>query len=56
MQATGFGHAGSYTAMYSFDGTDNGYEDVPEMVLWPALNMPVEYFTGPWSISFDSSQ
>ncbi len=56
MQATGFGHAGSYTAMYSFDGTDNGYEDVPEMVLWPALNMPVEYFTGPWSISFDPSQ
>lgn len=26
------------------------------MVLWPALNMPVEYFTGPWSISFDPSQ
>ncbi len=59
MQTTGFGQAGSYTSMYAF-GYDNmafwGYgnaETEKKVSVWPAPNMPVEYFTStyPWSYS-----
>lgn len=60
MSATGFGYTGNVTAMYAFD-TKNVY--AKEFgVLWPAQNMPVEFFgnTHPWSISMgykvDASQ
>ncbi|MDO4439154.1 MAG: Ig-like domain-containing protein [Eubacteriales bacterium] len=53
MGAIGFGNTGSFTAMYSFDNSNAGSN--PDMVLWPALNAPVEYFTDTWSISFDDS-
>lgn len=52
MQATGFGHSGSYTGMYSFDNWNDDGDSDPDLVLWPAQTMPVEYFSGPWNISF----
>ena len=54
MSATGFGHSGSYTAMYSFDEGNTDASDI-SYVMWPAQNMPVEYFYGPWSVSINSS-
>lgn len=51
MGQTGFGHSGSFTAMYSFDKSDNASV---EYIAWPAQVMPVEYFYGPWSLMFDS--
>lgn len=52
MQATGFGHSGSYTGMYSFDNWNEGSGSDPDFVLWPGQTMPTEYFSGPWNISF----
>lgn len=52
MQATGFGHSGSYTGMYSFDNWNEDSGSDPDLVLWPGQTMPTEYFEGPWNISF----
>lgn len=53
MGATGFGHSGTYTAMYSLD--DSNIEQTPDYayVPWPGQTMPVSYFYGPWSIALD---
>ena len=51
MRATGFGYYNNYTATYALDNS-LGYS--PEYgVIWPAQNMPTEYFNKdfPWSIS-----
>ncbi len=54
MGATGFGlvngSRGSYSAMYSFDGSASGGA---YGVAWPAQNTPLAYFgnTYPWSVS-----
>ena len=51
MKATGFGYYNNYTAAYAHD---NSFGDSPEYgVIWPAQNMPTEYFNKdfPWSIS-----
>lgn len=50
-----FGHVGNYTAMYSF-GINSGKQVSNPYVAWPAENMPVEFFRGPWSVSLTSSQ
>ncbi len=55
MAATGFGHSGSYTAMYSFDKQNTEAADI-SYVAWPAQNMPIEYFYGPWSVSINKSE
>ena len=55
MTATGFGKAGSYSAMYAFD---NHWADTPYTgVAWPAQQMPVNFFNTrtQWSISFGRS-
>lgn len=54
MGKTGFGQTGSYTAMYSFDSSHSVSEDMT--VVWPAQNMPTDYFDSsyPWSISSDT--
>lgn len=51
MKATGFGYYNNYTAAYALDNS-SAYS--PEYgVIWPAQNMPTEYFNKdfPWSIS-----
>ena len=51
MKATGFGYYNNYTATYALDNS-SAYS--PEYgVIWPAQNMPTEYFNKdfPWSIS-----
>ena len=51
MKATGFGYYNNYTAAYVLDDSS---ADSPEYgVIWPAQNMPTEYFNKdfPWSIS-----
>ena len=51
MKATGFGYYNDYTAVYAHD---NSFGYSPEDgVIWPAQNMPTEYFNEdfPWSIS-----
>ena len=51
MKATGFGYYNNYTATYALD---NSFGYSPEYgVIWPAQNMPTEYFNKdfPWSIS-----
>jgi len=51
MKATGFGYYNDYTAVYAHD---NSFGYSPEYgVIWPAQNMPTEYFNEdfPWSIS-----
>ena len=51
MRATGFGYYNNYTATYAFD---KSADSSPEYgVIWPAQNMPTEYFNKdfPWSIS-----
>ena len=56
MKATGFGHTGQYTSMISFDES-YGDEQYPySYIPWPAVNTPVEFFTGPWNVSVDGSQ
>jgi uncharacterized protein YkwD len=57
MVATGFGHAGKMTAMYSFDGSGKwnpnfGAVAFPSGVAFPNDNFPADY---PWSISVNSS-
>lgn len=54
MKETGFGHVGSYAAMYAFD--TSRYDATQRNVCWPAQNMPLEYFSpySAWSISTDS--
>lgn len=60
MGKTGFGlvvgDKGTYAAMYAFDRSYTG-TDKPTTVVWPAQNMPTEYFDAsyPWSISSGSS-
>ena len=58
MGKTGFGHAGSYTAMYAQDGSAGDYYGTGYTVAWPAPNTPVELFKssrGPvWSVSKSS--
>lgn len=55
MQATGFGHSGTYTAMWVFGG-NTSYEDYRyDYISWPGQVMPVEYFKGPWSVSLHES-
>lgn len=55
MGKTGFGAVsgqnGTYSAMYTFDRSNSGAQEYG--VMWPAQNMPVEYFDKeyPWSIS-----
>ena len=51
MKKTGFGHVGIMSAMYAFDNVW-GSSDYTDNV-WPAQNMPVEYFGSiyPWSVS-----
>lgn len=54
MKATGFGHSGTYTAMYSFDGM---WEECDiSYVPWPSQTMPIDYFKGPWSLSLNSEE
>lgn len=51
MKATGFGYYNNYTAAYALDDSS---DYAPEYgVIWPAQNMPTEYFNKdfPWSIS-----
>ena len=50
MGSTGFGMAGTFSAMYSFD---QSCQDFRENVMWPAQVMPIEYFDDhyPWSVS-----
>ena len=54
MKETGFGHSGSYTAIYAFYSNDHRDERTYDYdyIAWPGRTMPVEYFQGPWSISF----
>ena len=54
MGKTGFGAAFYFYAMYSLDRSGSGTQT---NVIWPAANMPVEYFAGdiPWSISTGTS-
>lgn len=54
MLQTGFGHSGSFTAMYSFDRKNQDAKDI-SYVTWPAKTMPIDYFYGPWSVSMNSS-
>lgn len=54
MKQTGFGHSGSFTAMYSFDRKNEEGKDI-SYVTWPAKMMPIDYFNGPWSVSINSS-
>ncbi|MBR0085194.1 MAG: CAP domain-containing protein, partial [Lachnospiraceae bacterium] len=64
MGQTGFGQAGSYTAMYAIDSSNTSASETA-IVAWPAQQMPVdlledsrfsdagEYLGGlPWSVSF----
>lgn len=53
MKKTGFGMAGRYSAMYAFDGA---FDAKIKGVIWPAQEMPVEYFGSiyPWSYSYGS--
>ncbi len=60
MEKTGFGIVPSqegyyYSAMYSFD---NGGSSTATVSMWPAMNMPVEYFKSnyPWSFSTGASE
>ncbi len=48
------GTNGTYSAMYSFDRSNSSAGEYG--VLWPAQNMPVEYFGSdyPWSVSMGS--
>ena len=50
MSATGFGHVGSYMAMYAFDNNAPGGQT---NVAWPAQNTPIKFFNAsyPWSLS-----
>ena len=50
MKETGFGVTGAETAMYAHD---SGRESGPKIIVWPAQNMPVEYFPAryPWTIT-----
>ncbi|MBP5564948.1 MAG: CAP domain-containing protein, partial [Lachnospiraceae bacterium] len=52
MAQTGFGYAGSYSAMYAFDSSNSEGKNY-KGVAWPAQNTPVGYFpkNDPWSIS-----
>jgi uncharacterized protein YkwD len=55
MKKTGFGHAGAFTAMYSFDGSRMPVPNF-DFVAWPARGpIPVSYFrTGQvWTISLN---
>ena len=56
MKKTGFGHVKGMSAMYAFDNVW-GSSDYTDNV-WPAQNMPVEYFGSvyPWSVSTGSSE
>lgn len=55
MGKTGFGSVsgqnGTYSAVYAFDDSNSNGQEYG--VMWPAQNMPVEYFgtSYPWSIS-----
>lgn len=53
MGKTGFGYTSGYSAMYSFDTSYSVTED--KTVVWPAQNMPTDFFEGsyPWSVSSD---
>ena len=55
MKKTGFGAAGSYSAVYAFDGSF-GATDY-KRVAWPAQNMPLEFWnkSDAWSVSFGQS-
>ncbi len=57
MQQTGFGHSGNYEIMYSWDSynqqkTDDWYKY--DYIMWPAANMPIDYFYGPWNVNLNS--
>ena len=49
MGKTGFGHAGSFTAMYAFDKSSGDWYGSGYTVAWPAANMPVELFDSSWN-------
>lgn len=50
LESVGFGYCNSYTATYVFDGFDTSRENCPvDYIAWPAENMPIEVFSGPWS-------
>ena len=53
MQKTGFGHSGSYTAMVAFGEENRAELEAYNYIPWPAQIMPIEYFSGPWSVSFN---
>lgn len=59
MGKTGFGAVsgsnGTYSAMYSFDRSNTSATE--KGVVWPAQNMPIEYFNTdfPWSVSMGST-
>ena len=50
MGKTGFGRSSGYYAMYSFD--TSGTNSISGATVWPAQNMPFEYFENdiPWNI------
>ncbi len=52
MDQTGFGYAGSHSAMYAFDSSNSEGKNY-KGVAWPAQNTPIGYFPSndPWSIS-----
>ena len=55
MKKTGFGHADDCSALYAFDWSG---KSTCTNVVWPAQNMPLEYFNdhSPWSISTDQKE
>ena len=62
MQYTGFGHVGTHTAMYAFDGFTYGDNFTGDYVCWPAKNMPMEVYEPgirsgryPFSVNLGSS-
>jgi uncharacterized protein YkwD len=51
---TGFGHSGSYTAMYDF-GIDDS-KKTPDLLMWPAQTMPVDFLGRLWTLSYNTGK
>lgn len=54
MTRTGFGHSDSYTAMYVYG--DDYSKEVPDLVMWPAQTMPVDFMSSLWTLSYDAGK
>lgn len=53
MEKTGFGYVNGYSAMYTFDNASEADETDYYGVVWPAQNMPLDYFNDSqaWSVN-----